>query len=279
MKIIVYGMGIIGGSIAASLKRKGHPVLGRNRSRAPLDYALQNGMIDDVASDYEGADVVVLALPPSVAGVELDKGKFPDGCIVADVCGVKANLEKTVLSRPRNYRYVGIHPMAGKATTGIRSASDSLFLGANLVIARSASTDESAVITIKSLARDMGFLRVVECSAVEHDRMIALTSQLAHIVSSAYISTEQVEKVGGFTGGSFQDMTRVAPMDDVWAELFLANREALLPEISRLTRRLNEYEEAIRKNDREDVLRLIREGRAFFERICAPDCGVFTEKS
>lgn len=278
MKIIVYGMGIIGGSIAASLKRAGHVVFGKNRSNEPLDYALQNGMIDGVTESFKGADVVFLALPPSVTMSVLDKGEFSDGCIVADICGVKTNLEKTVLSRPRNYRYVGIHPMAGKATTGIRSASGTLFQGANLVITRNPSTDESAVETMKGLAKEMGFSRIVECSAVEHDRIIALTSQLAHIVSSAYISTPQADKVGGFTGGSFQDMTCVAPMDDVWAELFLLNREALVPEISRIVARLQEYEEAIESGDREKTLRLIRDGRTFFERICAADRGVFSEK-
>lgn len=273
MTIIVYGMGIIGASLSASLKRAGHTVLGKNRSAEPLRYAVANGIIDGVAESYEGADAVFLALPPRVCMRELEEGNFPAGCVVSDVCGVKAPLERVVFSAPRSYRYVGIHPMAGRPTTGIRSSSADLFDGANLVIVRSEGTDEGALALLRSLAEDMRFGRIVECSASEHDEIIALTSQLAHVVSSAYVKSPLTGRARGFTGGSFQDMTRVAPMDDIWAELFILNREALLPEIERLRARLLDYAEALSSGDEEGLKALIRDGKAQFARFFSNDTG------
>ena len=266
MKVVVYGLGIIGASVAASLRRAGHIVSGRNRSREPLEYALTHDMIDEVTETYDGADIVFLALPPRVAMHELAEGRFPDGCIVADICGVKVPLERAAYSAPRNYRYVGTHPMAGKETSGIRSAEPTLFCGANLVLTRCAQTDESALSAVKKLGEDMGFGRTVVCTAEEHDRMIALTSQLAHVVSNAYVKTPLAVGCKPFTGGSFQDMTRVAPVDDrVWAELFCLNRAALSDELDRLIQKLSEYRTALQAGDEARLGALLREGKTYCE--------------
>lgn len=267
MKIVVYGLGIIGASVAASLKKAGHFVLGKNRSRDPVAYALEHDMIDGEALFYEGADVVFLALPPRVVMRELEEGAFPEGCIVADICGVKQPIESVVYktASPRRYRYVGTHPMAGKETSGIRSASDTLFCGANFVITHAAQTDCAALSVMRSLAADMGFGRIIECTAGEHDRMIALTSQLAHVVSNAYVTSPLTENCVGFTGGSFQDMTRVAPVDEnVWAELYMLNRENLLGEIDRITDRLSKFRAALAAGDEASLRTLQREGKECF---------------
>ena len=262
MKIVVYGLGIIGASICASLKKAGHTVYGKNRSREALDYALEHDMIDGVVKNYSAAEVVFLALPPAVTMRELDTGNFPRGCIVADICGVKRAVEQCVLKKPRAYRYVGLHPMAGKETSGILSASANLFRGANLVITLNRRTDKKAVAVIEALGRDMGFQRVVECSAQAHDRKIALTSQLAHIVSSAYIRSEETPSSLGFTGGSFQDMTRVAHLDEkIWTELFFLNRDELIPEMDGLITRLKEYRSALALEDERKMQELLRLGK------------------
>ena len=264
MKIVVYGLGIIGASLAAALKKAGHLVLGKNRSRAPVAYALEHGMIDGEADGFEGADVVFLALPPRVAIAALEE-RFPQGCIVADICGVKQPLEEAAFSKPRAYRYVGTHPMAGKETSGIRSASETLFCGANLVLTRAPETDEGALCVLRVLAADAGFGRIIECTAAEHDRMIALTSQLAHVVANAYVTSPLTERCVGFTGGSFQDMTRVAPVDEnVWAELYCMNRTALLNEIDRISARLKDFRTALAASDEEALKALQREGKACF---------------
>ena len=266
MKIVVYGLGIIGASVAASLKKAGHLVLGKNRSRESVVYALEHDMIDGEAVSYEGADVIVLALPPRVTVRELKEGAFPDGCIVMDICGVKSAPEQAAFSKPRKWRYVGTHPMAGKETSGIRSASDTLFVGANFVITHAPQTDAAALDTVRSLAKDMGFGRIVECSAAEHDRMIALTSQLCHVAANAYVTAPLSAGCVGFTGGSFQDMTRVAPVDEaMWAELFCMNSEALCEEIVRLSRRLDAFADAIRDRDEARICALMREGKACYE--------------
>lgn len=261
MKIVVYGLGIIGASLAAALKKAGHTVYGKNRSREPLEYALQNAMIDEATDSFRGADVVFLALPPKATVGALD-GEFPDRCIVADICGVKRMIENAVYSAPRNYRYVGTHPMAGKETSGIRSASSGLFQGKNLVLTACNQTDRDALDVIKRLGTDAGFSRIVVCSAEEHDKKIALTSQLAHIVSNAYIRSPEASGSAGFTGGSFQDMTRVGGVDErLWSELYLANKEFLLEETEGLIGRLTEYCAALREGDEDRLRALLREGK------------------
>lgn len=263
MRIIVYGLGLIGGSFAAALRRAGHTVYGRNRTPEVCEFALQTGMISKATEDYGGAEVVILALPPEVTMQELDTGDFPDGCIVVDICGVKGKLEELVYSKPRNYRYVGIHPMAGKETCGIYAANADLFNGANLIVCRSKKSDRLAAETVKTLARQIGFKRIVECSAAMHDREIAFTSQLAHILSNAYARSPLTSTAYGFTGGSFEDLTRVATMDErVWAELFLLNKENLLPELSSLIDRLSGYREALEAGDGAELKELIRLGKA-----------------
>ncbi len=276
MRIIVYGLGIIGGSVAASLKRAGHEVYAMNRSRAPLEFALAHGYIDGEATSFEGADAIFLALPPRVTLRLLAEGNFPENSVVSDICGVKGELERTVLAAPRRYRYVGIHPMAGKETTGIRSASPALFDGKNLILVKNGSTDPEAFALVRRLGEDMRFGRFVVCSAAEHDRLIALTSQLAHIVSNAYIKTPEAGNCLGFTGGSFQDMTRIASLDEnVWTELFFLNREALVGELARLETALSAYRSALLAGDEESMRELLREGKRYHGEFLSKNAGEF----
>lgn len=263
MKIVVNGLGIIGASVSASLKRAGHTVLGKNRSREPIEYALAHGIIDGVAETYEGADAVILALPPFVILREIERD-YPKGIVLADICGVKQPIEDAVFAKRRDYRYVGMHPMAGKETTGIRSSSATLFDGANLVLTRRAETDEAAFATVEGLARDMRFGRIVVTTAAEHDKMIALTSQLAHVVANAYVKSPLTEQCVGFTGGSYQDMTRVAGLDEnVWTDLFCLNGGYLTEEIGRLISRLEEYRAALLEENAEKLRELLREGNRY----------------
>ena len=266
MKIVVYGLGIIGASLAAALKAAGHAVYGKNRSPEPLEIALKGGMIDGVATSYEGADVIILALPPKPTMRELDEGAFPENAVVTDVCGVKGVIERLVFSKPRTYRYVGMHPMAGKEKSGIAVADAQLFQGKNLVITTCDRTDASALQCVEQLGKDAGFHRIVKCSADEHDAKIALTSQLAHIVSSAYCKSATATNIVGFTGGSFQDMTRVGGVDEnLWTDLYFCNRDSLLSETEGLIARLQEYCAALEKGDEEEMRRLLKEGRLAHE--------------
>lgn len=269
MRIAVAGLGIIGTSIARSLKKtEKYVVDGLNRSESVTRTAIKNGFIDGVAENLSSYDVVFVCLPPESAIEFINKTQFMDNAIVADICGVKGIIEENVLSKPRNFSYVGTHPMAGKETRGIESSSDDLFHGASMIITVNGETKLSAVDVIESLSRDMGFGRIVKCSAEYHDKKIALTSQLAHIVSNAYVKSRQIEDCEGFTGGSFQDMTRIAGVDEnVWTELYFMNRENLLDEVERLIEDLTVYRDALKNKDEEKMRLALKEGRLIREGI------------
>ncbi len=267
-KTAVIGLGIIGGSICAALSKAGYAVDGKDIQRENVRIAIEKGYIQGEATDISQYDVVFLAVPPKATLSLLQETVFKEGALVSDICGVKAIIEKAVYAKQRNYRYVGIHPMAGKETSGLASASAELFRMANLVITLSEKTQESALIEIKEYAKAMRFGKIVECSAKEHDEKIALTSQLAHVVSNAYVKSPQVKHCEGFTGGSFQDMTRIAGVDEnMWTQLYMYNREAILEELNGLLSHLNEYREAIEKMDEKALSKALKEGRLLRENI------------
>ena len=267
-KTAVVGLGIIGGSICASLTRAGHFVAGRDIDPAALSFAIGKGMIREEAADLSRYDTVFVALPVRAAVALLDGENFGAGALVADICGVKKAVEEAVYARPRKYRYIGLHPMAGRETSGIASASADMFSGANLVITRAPQTEESAREEILGYAKDMGFGRIMECTAEEHDRKIALTSQLAHVVSNAYVKSPEVVGCEGFTGGSFQDMTRIAGVDEgMWTELYMYNRENLLSELDGLLAHLSDFRRALAEKDEGAMRRELKEGRLRREKI------------
>ncbi len=267
-KIAVVGLGIIGGSICASLTKAGYAVDGTDLQAEALAYALEKGYIAMEAKELSSYDVVFLAVPPKATLSLLDSASFKDGAIVADICGVKEVMERAVYGQPRNYRYVGIHPMAGKETSGIRSASAELFRMANLVITLAPQTDKDAIAEIKEYAKAMRFGKIVECSAMEHDKKIALTSQLAHLVSNGYVKSPQVKDCEGFTGGSFQDMTRIAGVDEkTWTELYMCNQAYILDELEGLIVHLREYQKAIAEGDEEKLKEALKSGRLLRESI------------
>lgn len=266
MKICVAGMGLIGGSICMALKRTGYAVFGWNRSEKPLQYALSRGIVDGRADNLEDYDVVFVALPPETTLAFINDNSFKPGAILSDICGVKQFIEDGVYSRPRRFRYVGTHPMAGKEVSGVENASEDLFDGANMVITRDDRTDSDALQVIRRLTEDMGFGRIVECSAAVHDRKIGYTSQLAHVVSNAYVKNTELSDCLGFTGGSFQDMTRIAGVDEtMWSSLYLKNAENIVNNIDALLSSLGKIREAIAERDRPRLEKLLAEGRELFE--------------
>ncbi len=267
-KIAVVGLGIIGASIAASLKNAGFDVAGKDLNEKTVQIALEKGYISRQADDLSNYDAVFIAAPFKATVEILDNETFKDGAFVADICGVKRAVEETVYKKPRNYRYIGLHPMAGKETSGILSASPTLFKGANLIVCVCPQTYSTAVEDARKFANRLGFSRIVTCSAEEHDKKIALTSQLAHIVSNAYVKSGQVDGCDGFTGGSFQDMTRIAGVDEaMWTQLYLNNKDVLLDELQGLIGNLSAYEKALANGDEAALSALLKEGRLCRERI------------
>lgn len=266
MKICVAGLGIIGGSVCMALKRAGYAVDGWNRSRLPLEYALNNGVIDGAAESFENYEVVFVALPPEATVEFIDKNIFKDGAVISDICGVKEKIEAAICRKYRNFRYVGCHPMAGKEISGIGAACAELFDGASMVITKNDNTDNEALEIIRSLTSDMGFGYIVECSAKIHDEKIAYTSQLAHIVSNAYVKDREIDCCLGFTGGSFQDMTRIAGVDEnMWASLYLENAKNVSEKIGSLIASLSEIKSAVDGGNQAELKKILANGRMLFE--------------
>lgn len=256
MKIGIVGLGLIGGSMALALSEK-HEVYGRDGAEV-LAAAIAAGAVRGELKSLSEAEVVFLATPPDSA-LEILRGKpFSKGQIVADVCGVKGALRAA--GEACGGVYVGCHPMAGREVSGFASAQAGLFRGASFILADTEGKEGAADI-LEGLAADMGFTRTVRCSSALHDEKIAYTSQLAHVVSNAYVKSDRARGYLGFTGGSFQDMTRIAALNEgLWTQLFFMNRENLLREIRDLTERLGEYADALEAGDEGKMRRLLREG-------------------
>lgn len=267
-KVVVVGLGIIGGSIAAKLSQQGHFVAGKDINTQNVFYALEKGYVCEIATNLAEYDVVFIATPPSAAMRILQTETFKDGAFVADICGVKSCIEQAVYQAPRNYRYVGLHPMAGKETSGIASATSVLFEKANIILCQSDFTPKADIDEACQWIQELGFGKTVICSAKEHDQKIALTSQLAHIVSNAYVKSPQVQGYEGFTGGSFQDMTRIAGVDeDIWTSLYFFNREYVLDELNCLIEHLQEYQTALQTSNEAQLKELLKAGRLIREKI------------
>ncbi len=267
-KTAVVGLGIIGGSICASLTKAGYEVYGADLRQENVAYALEKGYIVGEVGAFAEYDVVFLAVPPKATISILREEAFKENALVCDICGVKEEIEKAVYAEKRGYRYVGIHPMAGKETSGIASASSELFRMANLVICIAEQTEKQALEEVKEYAKAMRFGKLVECTAREHDEKIALTSQLAHIVSNAYVKSPNIADCEGFTGGSFQDMTRIAGVDEkMWTQLYMYNREHILQELEGILSHLEVYRAALAAEDEAALSAALKEGRLLRERI------------
>lgn len=261
MKIMIAGLGLMGGSAAKALARAGYAADGYDRP-AVLHAAVEAGVVAGEAKNTAAYDVVFVALPPDAAMQWIDGSSFKDGAVVADFCGVKGAIERCVYAKPRNFRYVGCHPMAGKEVSGLQNSCADLFDGASMIVVHGERTDESAVRLLEELYKEMGFGGCKHCSAAYHDAKIAYTSQLAHIVSNAYVKSDTAEGFPGFTGGSFQDMTRIAGVDELlWSRLYMLNLSAVTDELSTLVAHLNEYLRALRAGDEAALRELLREGR------------------
>jgi prephenate dehydrogenase len=272
MKILVVGLGLIGGSICKALKKyTHHTVTGCDLNHDIEFAALRDVAVDDVFSgELSGYDIAIIALFPEAAEKWLNENasKLDDNTLVTDVCGIKGEFSMRMekIAEMNGLRYVGIHPMAGKEFGGYYNSNADLFLKANFIITPFPDSQLEDVVCLKKLAKDIGAGNIVTTSPENHDKMIAYTSQLAHIVSSAYVKSPELGLECGFSGGSFQDMTRIATMNEkMWTDLFMQNRTYLQYELDILIENLKKYSDALRRGDAEEMLALIAEGRELKE--------------
>lgn len=273
MNIGIVGMGLIGGSLAKTIKlRTEHKVLACD---IDLQTILQAQLMDAMDEELDDrnlptCDVVLVALYPAaiVEWISDHASLFKPGALVIDCGGVKQEICRPLapMAKACGWHFIGGHPMAGREFSGFKYAKDDLFDNASMILTPMGDEAPELLQQARDFFMDLGFRRVQFTTPKTHDEMIAYTSQLAHIVSSAYVKTPLARRHKGFSAGSFADMTRVARLNEgMWTELFFDNREALLPEVESLVTRMTEYRDALRDNDRETMERLLREGREIKE--------------
>ena len=274
MTVGICGLGLIGGSMAKAYKEAGHTVLGYDINEATLGYVQLAEICDGVLSDdtIPSCDLIFVALYP-FASIEYLKQKAPiiaKNAVVIDLCGTKANICECgfALAKKYGFTFVGGHPMAGTQYSGIKYAKATLFKNAPMVLVPPVYDDILFLDNIKKLLAPAGFGKFSVTTAEEHDRMIAFTSQLAHVVSNAYVKTPTAQNHKGFSAGSYKDLTRVAWLNEnMWTELFLENKEPLLFELDHIIASLSEYRDAIAQNDSEALRSLLRDGRIAKEKV------------
>lgn len=275
MTVGIVGLGLIGGSLARSIKvHTDFEVLGMDINSQTMLQANLLGAIDGTLTEDNLArcDVVLVALYPAaiVTWITEHQDAFRPGAWVIDCGGVKEAVctSLNALAQGKPWHYCGGHPMAGREFSGFRYAKDDLFDRASMILTPPRDAGPEVLTWLKDFFLTIGFRRVQFTTPREHDEMIAYTSQLAHVVSSAYVKCPLAQKHRGFSAGSFADMTRVAKLnEDMWTELFFDNRDALLPEINGLIDRLVAYRDALAAEDHQAMKQLLREGREIKEAL------------
>lgn len=270
----VIGLGLMGASLCKALGEVGHRILGRDTDDHVQKYALLTGTIQgELTDDSIGeCDYLFLAIYPGAA-VEAVRQMAPQirkDAIVCDLCGVKQAVCEPCfeVAEEHGFTFIGGHPMAGKQFSGIKYADRKLFQNATMILVPREKEDLFLVSRLSELLRETGFRSVTVTTAEKHDEMIAFTSQLAHVVSNAYIKSPTAAEHLSFSAGSYRDLTRVAKLNEtMWTELFLDNAEHLGFELDCLIRSLQEYRDAIAAGDGQTLCRLLREGRERKETI------------
>ncbi|MBR4022069.1 MAG: prephenate dehydrogenase [Ruminococcus sp.] len=268
MNILTVGLGLIGGSFCKALKKyTDNRVIGTDKDKSVEERALSDNSIDEAFSgDFSEIDLIVICLYPDAAEKYFISvaDKLKKGTVITDVCGIKGEFAEKMntIAIENGLDYVGVHPMAGREFGGYENSIADLFQNSNFILTPFQNSNEKAVEMLKKLAIEIGAKKLVVTTPYEHDKIIAYTSQLAHVVSSAYVKSPVIEKECGFSGGSFQDMTRIATMnEEMWSTLFLQNKANLLDELNTLISNLNKYSKALEENDKEALSALIKEGK------------------
>lgn len=269
MNIAVIGMGLIGGSFARAIKYKtAHTVFGADANMQALCKARLVGAIDDMldGEKLSSCELVIIALYPQAAidWLTQNAGCIAKTAMVTDTCGVKQAVCSAchALAQQHGFTYIGGHPMAGVEHSGFDHSRCDMFEDASMVLTPLHGVPIAEVDRLKKFMQALGFSKTVITTPAEHDRMIAYTSQLAHVVSSAYVQSPCALGHKGFSAGSYRDMTRVATLnEDMWTELFLDNRVPLAEELDGLIERLQAFSAAIKAADKAGLRTMLRTGR------------------
>ena len=258
-KILVVGLGLIGGSLAMALQGfEDFEVVGAVRSQATFDKAAAKHAADrltfDPAGELPGADVVVLCQDPAgiIAFLQDHRDRFKPGCLIWDVCGVKTAVMEAARCLPEGVDFIGCHPMAGKEVSGIDNAEGTLFRNTHFIVTPGPGATPEHLELLRRMADWCRFGDVIVTTPERHDQMIAYTSQLMHVIAVSVCDNDELFSCMGFEGGSFRDCTRVAALDPaMWTQLFTLNAPALTGIVAQLEERIHQYRTAIEAGDQQ----------------------------
>lgn len=275
MLIGVVGLGLIGGSLAKAIKyNTENKVVGYDIDYNVLLKAKLLGAIDDELTDenISECDMIITGLYPETTKkyITANADKFKKGAIVLDTCGVKEYVcsDMWQLAHEHGYTFVGAHPMAGLHLSGFEHSEVTMFNNASMILVPEKDFDIRELETVKKLFLSIGFTNIQMTTCEEHDKIIAFTSQLAHVVSNAYVKSPSAKQHKGFSAGSYKDLTRVAKLNEtMWTELFLENKDNLVQEIDNIIENLKQYSDALKNEDAVTLKALLKEGRECKEMI------------
>lgn len=270
----IVGLGLIGGSFAKAYSEAGHTVLAHDTDRSILQFAMVSGTVSGELTMETAAecDIILIAVNPEPARRYLQEMApfFGAKPVVIDCCGTKRSICALgfQLAQEHHFTYIGGHPMAGIHQSGFKYATPTMFKGAPMVIVPPTFDDITLLDRVKTLLAPARFGRISVTTADSHDEIIAFTSQMAHVVSNAFIKSPTASKRKGFSAGSYRDMTRVAWLNSpMWAQLFLENKDYMLSELDTFIAALQQYREAISQDDLERLTTLLEDGKKRKEEV------------
>jgi len=277
-KILIVGLGLLGGSYAKVLRRFGFHISAITLEQSSIDYAIEENIIDEGSTELDKkmigeADLVIFALYPHifVEWIEKNQWLLKSGALITDVTGVKRSIVYQIqdMLRP-DVEFVAAHPMAGREVSGVQNRTDRLFIGANYIVTPTARNTPEAVQTCIELGRLLGFSNVTTLSPEEHDEMIGFLSQLTHCIAVTLMTCNDKENMEKFTGDSFRDLTRIARINDLmWSELFVANKDVLLEQMNLFIDKFNSLKTMLETEDIDGMRAMMRhstERRALFDK-------------
>jgi prephenate dehydrogenase len=277
-KILIVGLGLLGGSYAKVLKRFGFHISAITLEQSSIDYALREHMIDEGSTEPDArligeADLVIFALYPHVfvEWIEKNQGLLKSGALMTDVTGIKRSIVYRIQNMLRpDVEFVAAHPMAGREVSGVENSTDRMFVGANYIVTPTEKNTPEAIETVIELGRLLGFSNVTTLSPEEHDEMIGFLSQLTHCIAITLMTCNDKENMEKFTGDSFRDLTRIARINDLmWSELFIANKDVLLDQMKLFMDKFNDLRSMLESEDVDGMRAMMRHStarRALFDK-------------
>ncbi len=267
MKILIVGLGLIGGSYAEALSKKGYEVGAIDQKQEAIDFALSKGYIAsgraDIDKEYIGRfDIVVFALYPHafVEWIEKYQNCLKSGAIVTDVTGVKGGVVCDVQNALRkDVEFIAAHPMAGRECSGVENARAEIFEGANYIVVPTEKNTQEAIELCKDLGRELGFKHISELSVKQHDETVGFLSHLTHCIAVSLMVCKESGHLADYTGDSFRDLTRIAKInDEMWSELFLLNKDEIVEQMNLFEQHFGKLKECIQNDDREGIREMMR---------------------